>query len=130
MCWQLFDTMGILIGSTANYVIYCYSQSKPNWRFMISISGVPALLFLILTFFCVGTFLALCLGIVRSNTLQRISAMACEEEQVQGGTYCPDNVAPTAKPHHSLRRTIYDISPARSRRKGLHKRNERGEGSP
>jgi hypothetical protein len=57
MCWQLFDTFGILTGSVVNYIIYCYSQDDPNWRIMISISGAPALMFLTLILFCVGRFI-------------------------------------------------------------------------
>lgn len=63
MCWQLFDTLGILTGSVVNYIVYSYTQSKPNWRIMISLSGIPALLFLTLILFCVGK--------LSTSTLQR-----------------------------------------------------------
>lgn len=53
MSWQLFDTFGILIGSCANLAVYRHSRSHPNWRFMIALPFIPALMFLTLAIFCV-----------------------------------------------------------------------------
>jgi hypothetical protein len=52
MSWQLFDTFGIFIGSCANLAVYRHSRSHPNWRFMIALPFIPALMFLTLAPFC------------------------------------------------------------------------------
>lgn len=54
MGWQLFDTLGIFLGSLANFIIYKMDESNPDWRAMIALSFIPALLFLSLAIFCVG----------------------------------------------------------------------------
>lgn len=59
MSWQLFDTFGILTGSVVNYIIYCYTQDEPYWQLMISLSGIPALVFMVMILFCVGKFFQL-----------------------------------------------------------------------
>ncbi|PSN74470.1 MFS general substrate transporter [Corynespora cassiicola Philippines] len=53
MGWQLFDTLGIFLGSLANFIIYKMEESNPDWRAMIALSFIPALLFLSLAIFCV-----------------------------------------------------------------------------
>jgi MFS family permease len=53
-CWQLFDTLGILLGSVANLATFLSDRKTPDWRLMIALPFVPAIMFLTLIPFCVG----------------------------------------------------------------------------
>jgi len=67
MSWQLFDTLGIFIGSLANLVIFYLNKSHPDWRFMIALSSFPASLFLTLAIFCVGMACSTMKGRMKKN---------------------------------------------------------------
>lgn len=53
MSWQVFDTLGILLGNCANLAVFRLNPDHPNWRFMIALPFIPSLMFLTLVIFCV-----------------------------------------------------------------------------